>query len=168
MTPEQAKFLMETYVTHLREEWEITKKVFSAAPLDQLDYRPDPRARTAQEIVWHIVSAEVWFLECFEAGEFKMEEPGCPESVTTPAAAIEWYEQKAPGLIDKLLQTPGETLAAPMSFFGAYNYPMVIYVTFLISHTVHHRGQLAAYIRPMGGKVPCIYGGSADEPFAMP
>ena len=28
---------------------------------------------------------------------------------------------------------------------------------------VHHRGQLSTYIRPMGGKVPGVYGPSADE-----
>jgi uncharacterized damage-inducible protein DinB len=27
---------------------------------------------------------------------------------------------------------------------------------------VHHRGQLSTYLRPMGGKVPAIYGPSAD------
>ena len=31
---------------------------------------------------------------------------------------------------------------------------------------VHHRGQLSTYIRPMGGKVPSIYGPSADTPAA--
>jgi len=29
---------------------------------------------------------------------------------------------------------------------------------------VHHRGQLSTYIRPMGGKVPSIYGPSGDAP----
>ncbi|MGH9317554.1 MAG: DinB family protein, partial [Thermoanaerobaculia bacterium] len=29
---------------------------------------------------------------------------------------------------------------------------------------IHHRGQLSSYIRPMGGKVPSIYGPSADDP----
>jgi uncharacterized damage-inducible protein DinB len=41
-------------------------------------------------------------------------------------------------------------------------------VTFLAmaqNHSVHHRGQLAAYLRAMGSHVPSIYGGSADEPF---
>jgi uncharacterized damage-inducible protein DinB len=28
---------------------------------------------------------------------------------------------------------------------------------------IHHRGQLSVYIRPMGGKVPSIYGPSGDE-----
>ena len=29
---------------------------------------------------------------------------------------------------------------------------------------VHHRGQLSSYLRPMGAKVPSIYGPSADDP----
>jgi uncharacterized damage-inducible protein DinB len=29
---------------------------------------------------------------------------------------------------------------------------------------IHHRGQLSVYIRPMGGRVPSIYGPSADDP----
>src|SRR5262249_11410787 len=33
---------------------------------------------------------------------------------------------------------------------------------------IHHRGQLAAYIRPMGGKVPSIYGPSGDDPGNCP
>jgi uncharacterized damage-inducible protein DinB len=28
---------------------------------------------------------------------------------------------------------------------------------------IHHRGQLSTYLRPMGAKVPSIYGPSADE-----
>ena len=31
---------------------------------------------------------------------------------------------------------------------------------------IHHRGQLSTYLRPMGAKVPQIYGPSADEPMS--
>ena len=37
-------------------------------------------------------------------------------------------------------------------------------IGFANNHSIHHRGQLAAYLRAMGSKVPTIYGGSADEP----
>jgi len=40
----------------------------------------------------------------------------------------------------------------------------VTYLGFLIRHSVHHRGQLAAILRGAGGKAPNLYGGSADEP----
>jgi uncharacterized damage-inducible protein DinB len=32
---------------------------------------------------------------------------------------------------------------------------------------IHHRGQLSTYIRPMGGKVPPIYGPSGDDPMML-
>ena len=43
--------------------------------------------------------------------------------------------------------------------------PNASYLGIATNHGIHHRGQLAAYLRPMGSKVPSIYGGSADEPF---
>jgi len=49
-----------------------------------------------------------------------------------------------------------------------FRLPAAMYLGFELNHTVHHRGQLSAYLRPMGAKVPDIYGGSADEPFQAP
>jgi uncharacterized damage-inducible protein DinB len=36
----------------------------------------------------------------------------------------------------------------------------------ILFDAIHHRGQLSTYLRPMGGKVPSIYGPSADDPGA--
>ena len=46
--------------------------------------------------------------------------------------------------------------------------PAIVYLNFALVHGVHHRGQLSGYLRPMGGKVPSIYGGSADETWQGP
>ena len=48
---------------------------------------------------------------------------------------------------------------------GVFNFPAAFYLAFLNNHSIHHRGELATYLRPMGSKVPAIYGGSYDEPF---
>jgi uncharacterized damage-inducible protein DinB len=53
-----------------------------------------------------------------------------------------------------------------VDFFGM-QFPNVVYLNFMLKHSIHHRGQLSTYLRPMGAKVPSIYGGSADEPFEM-
>jgi len=60
--------------------------------------------------------------------------------------------------------TPAQ-LATPVDFDDVCKMPAVFYLGFVNNHSVHHRGQLAAYLRPMGSKVPSIYGGSADEPW---
>ena len=54
-----------------------------------------------------------------------------------------------------------------MPLFVAMDLPAVAYLNFLNLHSSHHRGQLSTYLRPMGSKVPAIYGGSADEPMQM-
>jgi uncharacterized damage-inducible protein DinB len=58
-----------------------------------------------------------------------------------------------------------EQLMKPIEFFGVFNLPAAFYMGFLNNHSIHHRGQLAAYLRPMGSKCPSIYGGSYDEPW---
>jgi len=62
------------------------------------------------------------------------------------------------------------TIALPLviitGFFGM-NFPAYVYILFMNNHSIHHRGQLAAYLRPCGGKVPDIYGGSADTPMGQ-
>jgi uncharacterized damage-inducible protein DinB len=58
-----------------------------------------------------------------------------------------------------------QQLTTHVDFSGVFTMPAVFYLGFVNNHSVHHRGQLAAYLRPMGSKVPSIYGGSADEPW---
>ncbi len=168
MEPDQAAFLLQMGLPQIDEEWEITKKVLLAVPDTALDYRPDPKARTAPELAWHIVSSQIWFLDGIVRGEFAMEEKEKPAHVDSIPEMAEWYELEAPPLMEQLRALPAGKLAEPVSFFGLHNYSAVTYLTFLLVHTVHHRAQLATYLRPMGGTVPSIYGGSADEPFEMP
>lgn len=38
-----------------------------------------------------------------------------------------------------------------------------VWRNWVIGHTIHHRAQLGVYIRLLGGKLPGVYGPSADE-----
>jgi uncharacterized damage-inducible protein DinB len=84
-------------------------------------------------------------------------------AMDSPEKILAFYDENMPKLLDKLKLLDGEHLSKSMKFFQWEN-PAVVYLQFSQKHTVHHRGQLSAYLRPMGAKVPGIYGGSADEP----
>jgi uncharacterized damage-inducible protein DinB len=56
----------------------------------------------------------------------------------------------------------GEKLVAVLDMFGAIKAPGLNVLALVVKHSVHHRGQLSSYLRAMGGKVPGIYGPSAD------
>ena len=85
------------------------------------------------------------------------------QEFANPAAVLAWYDQTIPALIEELAALPAEKLAQPVAFH-TMNYPAVHYLIMNLKHGIHHRGQLSSYLRPMGAKVPSIYGGSADEP----
>jgi uncharacterized damage-inducible protein DinB len=164
MTPEQAVFLLNVFLPSLRKESGTTLRVIRAVPATQSNYRPHPNSRSALELVWHTASADVWFLDGFLAGKFEMDDDTMPADFATPEDIALWYEETLNPKLDEILKLPPAFWAAPLPFFGIFNYPAVLYLQFMLSHTIHHRGQLTVYLRPMGAKVPNIYGGSFDEP----
>ena len=165
MTPEQGKLLCKVFVDTIQQETEATKKVMRAVPEDKKTYKPDPKSMTAHELAWHIASSEMWFLDGVLAGQFTMgESPAAPPTIP---AIVEWYETNHRDRLNKLKDLPAENLVKIVPLFGGMELPAVSYLNFLNLHSCHHRGQLSTYLRPMGSKVPAIYGGSADEPMQM-
>ena len=166
MTPEQAQFLLDYVLPTLKRETATTAKVIAATPNANLDYRPTERCMPASELLWHIASAEMMFLDGILSGTFG-QGPAKPEDVTTPEEIAAWYSQQTAAAIEKLSAFTPEEAARIIDFHGFMQLPAAGWVNFSLRHTIHHRGQLSSYIRPMGGKVPSIYGPSADEnPFA--
>lgn len=166
MNPEQAVFLLHFLKGSHDFEMPVTAKVLGAVPEDQKGFKLDGKSKTAVEIAYHIANAEAWFLKSVLAGEFPMEAESVPEG-TTIASIVENYNATVPGLWAQVPAMSPEKLATPLNFFGMFNMPAVACLNFMLNHTIHHRGQLAAGLRPMGSKVPSIYGGSADEPLKM-
>jgi uncharacterized damage-inducible protein DinB len=166
MTPEQARFLLDFTLPTLIRETETTAKVIGATPNAHLDYRPSEKCMPAGELLWHLASADVMFLEGILNGSFgKM--PERPADVTSPEQISAWYSRSMAGAIEKISAYTPEEAARILDFYGIMQAPAAGIISFAVGHGVHHRGQLSSYIRPMGGKVPSIYGPSADEnPFA--
>jgi uncharacterized damage-inducible protein DinB len=166
MTPEFATTYRDLTLDGFRHELETTRKVIAAVPDAKSDYKPDPHARTAKELAWHIAVSEVDFLKSILNLKFEMNAE--PETPATIAEILAWHDQKMQPALDRLSAMTAEQLLTPINFVGLFNFPAVVYLGFLNNHSVHHRAALATYLRPMGSKVPSIYGGSYDEPFKMP
>ena len=147
----------------IAREAEITKKIIAAVPDSRSDYRPDPNARTAKELAWHIANTDVQFLDGIADRNFSMENP--EHKPATSAEIVAWYDENMKRGMARVSALTAEQLLTPVEFFGVFNFPAVMYLGFLNNHSIHHRGELATYLRPMGSKVPSIYGGSYDEPF---
>jgi uncharacterized damage-inducible protein DinB len=149
------------YANSLDFEFGTTKKVLAA--VKEGDWKPDPKSRSAKELAWHIVASEIWFLngianQDFTPSDEKANMPSTLEGIRS------YYETEQPKAMARVRELPAEKLAQIVDFYGM-KMPNINYLGFALVHSVHHRAQLSTYLRPLGGKCPDIYGGSADFPW---
>jgi uncharacterized damage-inducible protein DinB len=166
MSPEFALGYRAMMLDGIVREAEVTRKVIAAVPDAKSDYRPDPKARTAKELAWHLANSDIQFLDGIADVKFNMESP--EHKPQTSAEVATWYDANIKRGVARVAAMTPEQLLTPINFFNVFNLPAVLYLGFLNNHSIHHRGELATYLRPMGSRVPSIYGGSYDEPFNPP
>ena len=139
-------------------------RVMKAVPADHAGYRPHPRSTSAGDLVWLLATELHDACELVDRGEVSYvarPAPAVPESIAAyekSAVALETriaklddaaWDRKARFLVDG--KVAWETSLGDMLFGFLFD-------------AIHHRGQLSSYLRPMGAKVPSIYGPSADDP----
>jgi uncharacterized damage-inducible protein DinB len=160
-TPEQALLLLNETLATLEHEHQLTMRVVEAVPADKADYRPDPNATSAFDLCWHMASAEYSFLGGAAAGDFGA--PPKVEKVKTMPEVVSFYKDSFAKNLAALKSMTGEQAAKILDFHGMFQMPAVSFISFTLRHELHHRGQLTVYLRPMGGKVPAVYGESYDS-----
>ena len=163
MEAQEAKVIADFLIRDLENEMQTTLRVFGAVPRGKLDYQPDPVSKTALELLRHIALEDERILNCTADGAF-VPPPNDSEvcGIMNPADAITCYKEKISAGINRIRAMSGEQLCGKIDFLGMWQMPGIVYLSLIIKHSVHHRGQLSAYLRSMGGKVPGIYGPSGD------
>ena len=146
------------------KEAPATRKVIARIP-EGSTYRPDPKSRTASEIAWLIVREETVLVEGLEKGRLAWVELPQPSNMK---AILDEYDRLHTNLAQRFhaLDVAAWERQVPFMFGDQEIMRETGYANawgFLFD-IVHHRGQLATYLRPMGSTVPQIYGPSADEP----
>src|SRR5258708_20042264 len=93
MQNDQATFLLNVvFAPALEREHTTTRRVIEAIPVDKGDYRPEPVAKSAIELAWHIAAAEKRFLEGIVSGGFDFTPIHRPDSVKNSADIARWFE----------------------------------------------------------------------------
>jgi uncharacterized damage-inducible protein DinB len=165
MTPEQAKGAAMVVTGMWQGEVAATSQVLAAVKDATRDYKPDAKSRSAWEIARHIASADTWFIDSIIAGRFQWDPEAAKKSdemFGSAQAVADYYSSTIPARLTALGELSGEQLLEVIDFMGFMKMPRVNFISFANNHSVHHRGQLAAYLRALGSKVPNIYGPSAD------
>jgi uncharacterized damage-inducible protein DinB len=163
MTASAKQAFLDTY----DREHATTMRVLRAYPENELDLQPHERCRTARELAWVFVlerglGTMVFNDEFPEKATGRMPDP--PESWDEILGAV---ERSAADFRALVASTPADELDQKVRFFVAPKeigeYTRMDWLWFLLHDEIHHRGQFSVYLRMADGKVPSIYGPTADE-----
>jgi uncharacterized damage-inducible protein DinB len=157
----------QMFLQSFQRESDTTLKLLRAYPAERADYKPHEKSRSAKELAWTFV-LEQGLATGALAGQvdFSQPMPAPPAEYKDVLAA---FEHGSRDTISKISAASDADLNRMMQFpvapkkMGDLRRLDVLWTALM--DQVHHRGQFSVYLRLVGGKVPSIYGPTADEPW---
>ena len=153
----------EFFLARRKAELPAFQNVLKALPGDRLDYKPHEKSPSAQQLVWVLAQELGSAVELCNTGETSF--PKAPAPALDVMIAT--FDKNYAGLVERVarMDDAAWTKVGQLKSGGkvVMESPVGEFLWYLFFDAIHHRGQLAAYLRPMGGKVPAIYGPSADS-----
>jgi uncharacterized damage-inducible protein DinB len=152
-------------ITDFTEVWEqereLSLKIMKAIPEDLRSKKPAEGVRTAARLCWHIAQTTT---EMMERTGLRFT-THLPEEYAdrTIAEITEHFDRSARELIDLLhKEWEGTDLETEDMMYGEM-WSRRFTLQVLLTHLIHHRGQLTVIMRLLGIQVPGIYGPSQEE-----
>lgn len=159
-------------VAHLLAEWQheaaLTRKMLAAVPADKLDWKPHSKSNSLGGLATHITQIPWWGVITFDQDHFDFRPEDVAKPVTSSDELLARFDDFSAQFTSRLEDTEDVDLAKPWTFKAGgrevFTLPRGgVLRSFILSHLIHHRGQLSVYLRMLDVPVPGMYGPSADE-----
>jgi uncharacterized damage-inducible protein DinB len=154
------EFLQQRWIT----ERPAFQRVLHALPRAEFGYSPHERSPSAAQIVWTLAMEAKVCSELIDAGQSNWEPHPPPTDSDTIVSTFERHTSDLGERIGRLDETAWQNKARFLVHGNlAWEALLGDLLWYMFFDSIHHRGQLSTYIRPMGGKVPSIYGPSGHN-----
>jgi uncharacterized damage-inducible protein DinB len=156
-------------IAEMEQEATVSRKCLERVPADKFDWKPHEKSMAFGKLAVHIAEMFSWTAVTLQQSEldfakfdYKPLEPSTNEEL------IEFFDKNVAEALDVLRNTADETYLEDWTMRNGeqvyFTMPKIVTMrSFVMSHIVHHRGQLSVYLRLNDIPVPSIYGPSADE-----
>jgi len=163
--------LTELFIADMEREREKTRKAVEAVPEGRADWTPHEKAMPLGRLASLVATMPAWITMMIQRDEIDVAQPGqasqFARQLTTRAELGTSVDEGFAGARAALEAATDEHLMKPWQLKAAgrvvQEAPRHVMMRDALMHLAHHRGQLTTYVRVAGGKVPAIYGPSADD-----
>lgn len=151
-------------------EMATTRRLLDRVPEGDFGWKPHERSMALGELAGHIANLLMWCSTILDAPSFDLATLGDrrAEPPASRRALLEDFDGKVAAVRASLAKRTDAELLAPWTLkhgdHEVFTLPRVSAIrSFVMSHSIHHRGQLSVYLRLRNVPVPPIYGPTADE-----
>lgn len=164
--------ISDALLPEFQHEMASLRRVVERIPSDRLDYRPHPKSFTLGDLANHLVTIPGWTTSTMTLTELDFGLPETqarlPKPSTTTEGLLQTLDAGAAAAQEALSKASDEDFRVVWSLKNQgeilFSMPRIaVYRGFVMNHLIHHRAQLALYLRMLDLPVPSIYGPSADE-----
>lgn len=164
--------ISETFLPQFDHEMQITRSCLAQVPTDKMTWKPHTKSMSMGHLASHIADMVSWANGIVSSDEFDIAPPGGePHQVKdaeTTDELLAMFDKAVAGAHAAIAGADDETLTGAWTFkYGGevvVSMPRIANLqAFIVSHIIHHRGQLSVYLRLNDIPVPSIYGPSADS-----
>jgi uncharacterized damage-inducible protein DinB len=168
---ETSMSIVETLLPEFDQEMANTRRLLEIMPAADVAWRPHPKSYSLGDLAAHIVRLPLW-------GKFVLTQPeldlGSPAnasiaqaSFTTVAELLDQFDRYVREARAALVALSEAAMGAAWTLKnrGATVFSMpraAVLRSFILSHLIHHRGQLSVYLRLRDVPLPSLYGPTAD------
>ena len=158
------------FLDTFEREHVTTMRVLRAYPKGKESLQPHPKCKSAVNLAWIFVGEMGMLLTGLTTGFDWSNPPQMPPAPASMDEVIAAFDQMHKNVADTVrgmsdVQLATETVMFP-SGPGQMGTPSKLeFLWFVLSDQIHHRGQMSIYLRMADGKLPSIYGPTADEPW---
>lgn len=163
----------DAFLPEFDQEMKTTRSILERVPVDKSAWRPHPKSTPFGTLAAHVVNLAGFGVRIAAHDEVNM----APLDGSPPAASPAAYDsteallsafdtnvaaarEAIAGIADTDIMTPWSLKHGEATIFTLPR--AAVLRTMMMSHIIHHRGQLSVYLRLNDIPLPSIYGPTAD------
>lgn len=165
--------LNQALLAEFENEMQTTRKCLANVPTEKLDWTPHQKSMSMGRLASHIADMVGWTSEIIAEDVMDITPGDGPPPAASTAELLEKFDKNLASAVAAIAGASDQASFVDWTFKIAgkplMTLPRIASVRgFVLSHIIHHRGQLSVYLRLNDIPVPSIYGPSADDlgPFA--
>lgn len=161
--------LIDAFIGEYQHEMGVTRRVLDRVPDDKLAWKPHDKSMTMGRLASHTAEISGWVPGTITLDAFDLGSQYKPFDAKSKAEILATFDKLVADAVQVLKSgVSNETLMKKWALMSGshtvFELPKAAVLrSFVMSHIIHHRGQLSVYLRLTGAAVPSIYGPSADE-----